>query len=362
MKKRKWLLQHGLFWFIYFAVNLFNELYLSASFTAHPSSELFFDSIKSQLLVLLIKIPAVYYILYSFIPRWLKTSSKPGLLLECAVVLIGFLIAYRIMIQWIVWPYIYHEQQTLAVLQLTARFFYSLLDLLQVIGIAATIKLFRLRMSAIKNENALVREKLQSEILHLKSQINPHFLFNTLNSIYSLTRVQSPDAPDAVMRLSKILRYMLYETKKKTIAIEDELKMIGDYISLQQLRFGKKAEVNITTDIDDHSGQITPLLILPLVENAFKHGMGSTATISPIDIRISLQHMQLQAIIRNQFAPSSIKQEQDEGIGLSNIQRQLQLLYREYNFIFGEEEQDFVVTLEINLTSYAGFELFDSRR
>jgi two-component system LytT family sensor kinase len=362
MKKRKWLLRHGLFWFIYFAVNLFNELYLSASFTAHPSSELFFDSIQSQLLVLLIKIPAVYYILYSFIPRWLKTSFKPGLLLECAAVLTGFLMAYRIMIQWIVWPYIYHEQQTLAVLQLTARFFYSLLDLLQVIGIAATIKLFRLRMSAIKNENALVQEKLQSEILHLKSQINPHFLFNTLNSIYSLTRVQSPDAPDAVMRLSKILRYMLYETKKKTIAIEDEMKMIRDYISLQQLRFGRKAEVNITTDIDDHAGQITPLLMLPLVENAFKHGMGSTAAISPIDVRISLKHMQLQVIIRNQFTVSSIKQEEGEGIGLSNIQRQLQLLYREYNFTFGKEEQDFVVKLEINLTSYAGFELFDSRR
>lgn len=362
MKKKRWLLRHGLFWFIYFSVNLFNELYLSASFTAHPSSELFFDSVKSQLLVLLIKIPAVYYILYAFIPRWLKTTSKPRLLLECAIVLFGFLLAYRAMIQWIVWPYIFHEQQTLAWLQLIARFFYSFLDLLQVIGIAATIKLFRLRMSAMKNENALVQEKFQSEILHLKSQINPHFLFNTLNSIYSLTRVQSPDAPDAVMRLSKILRYMLYETKKKTIAIEDELKMIRDYISLQQLRFGKKAAVTITTDIDDYTGQITPLLMLPLVENAFKHGMGSTSAISPVDISIHLKNKQLQAIIRNQSISSSIKQEQDEGIGLSNIQRQLQLLYHEYNFTFGEEEQDFVVKLEINLTSYAGFELFDSRR
>jgi two-component system LytT family sensor kinase len=362
MKKRKWLLRHGLFWFIYFSVNLFNELYLSVSFTAHPSSELFFDSIKSQLLVLLIKLPAVYYILYSFIPRWLKTSSKPGLLLECAMILLGFLIAYRLMIQWIVWPYIYHEQQTLTVLQLTARFFYSFLDLLQVIGIAATIKLFRLRMSAMKNENALVQEKFQSEILHLKSQINPHFLFNTLNSIYSLARVQSPDAPDAVMRLSKILRYMLYETKKKTIAIEDELKMIRDYISLQQLRFGKKAAVDMITDIDDHTGQITPLLMLPLVENAFKHGMGSSAETSSIDINIRLKNKQLKVVIRNPSISPSIKQEQGEGIGLSNIQRQLQLLYREYNFNFGKEGKDFVVTLEINLTSYAGFELFDSRR
>jgi LytS/YehU family sensor histidine kinase len=247
-------------------------------------------------------------------------------------------------------------------MQLIARFFYSLLDLLQVIGIAATIKLFRLRMSAMKKENVLVQEKLQSEMLHLKSQINPHFLFNTLNSIYSLTRVQSPDAPDAVMRLSKILRYMLYETKKKTIAIEDELKMIRDYISLQQLRFGKKAAVNIMTDMDNYSEQVTPLLMLPLVENAFKHGMGSTSTVSTIDVSIRLARKQLQFIIKNQFTSSSIKPEQDEGIGLSNIQRQLELLYREYSFTFGKEENDFIVTLDINLTSYAGFELFDSRR
>jgi sensor histidine kinase YesM len=362
MKNSKWFLRHGLFWFIYFSVNLFNELYLSASFTAHPSSELFFDSVKSQLLVLLIKIPAVYYVLYPFINRWLKTSSKARLLLECAMVLLGFLIAYRLMIQWIVWPYIYKEHHSPTGLQLIARFFYSFLDLLQVIGIAATIKLFRLRMSAIKKENALVQEKLQSEILHLRSQINPHFLFNTLNSIYSLARIQSPDTSDAVMRLSKMLRFMLYEANKKTIAIEDEIRMIQDYISLQQLRFGKKTEVNLLTDIDDYTGQITPLLMLPLIENAFKHGMGSTGKASVILIHISLKEKKLSLTVENPCTPPSVKQEQDQGIGLSNIQRQLELLYRKYDFTFGAEGKNFVVKLDINLTSYAGFELFDSRR
>jgi two-component system, LytTR family, sensor kinase len=361
MKKSSWLLRHGLFWLIYFSVNLFNELYLSASFTAHPSSELFFDSVLSQLLILLVKIPAVYYVLYSFINRWLKAASKARLLLECAFVLLGFLLAYRLMIQWVVWPYVYHELHSPQGLQLIARYFYSFLDLLQVIGIAATIKLFRLRVQAMKNENALVQEKLQSEILHLRSQINPHFLFNTLNSIYSLARSQSPDAPDAVMRLSKMLRFMLYETQKKTIAIEDELKMIQDYISLQELRFGKRAAVELSTDIDDKSGQVAPLLMLPLVENAFKHGMGSTH-VSNIAISISLKNKQLKVMVQNPAVAPSIKQEPEQGIGLSNIRRQLQLLYRQYNFTFGAHEQNFVVKLDINLTSYAGFELFNSGR
>lgn len=362
MKANKWILRHGLFWFIYFAVNLFNELYLSVSFTAHPSTELFLDSLQSQLLVLLVKVPAVYYVLYSFIDRWLQSASKPRLLAECALVLLLFLLGYRAIIQYVVWPYIYHEQQTLTVLQFIARCCYSFLDLLQVVGIAAAIKLFRMRIKAMQREKDLVQEKLSSEILHLRSQINPHFLFNTLNSIYTLTRLQAPEAPEAVMQLSKILRYMLYETRKKTIALEEELKIIDDYIRLQQMRFGKKAETRLETGIDDPSAQITPLLILPLVENAFKHGVGNTADQTQILIRIGLQAQMLTVAIRNPLIKASVQSNQDEGIGLTNISRQLELLYRDYHFTFEEEGNNFVVHLEINLKSYAGTELFDRGR
>lgn len=362
MKTNKWILRHGLFWFIYFAVNLFNELYLSVSFTAHPSSELFFDSLQSQLLVLLIKIPAVYYVLYSFIGRWLQSSSKSMLLLECALVLFIFLMGYRAIIQWVIWPHIYGEKQTLTALQLTARFFYSFLDLLQVAGIAAAIKLFRLRIHTMQREKELIREKLSSEILHLKSQINPHFLFNTLNSIYTLTRQQAPDAAESVMQLSKILRYMLYETRKKTIALSEEIRIIRDYIGLQQVRFGKKAQTAMETDIDDPSGQVTPLLILPLVENAFKHGIGSIRDYACISIHIALQNNRLKVRIQNPVVAASVTSASDEGIGLSNIERQLQLLYRDYHFNFEVKDDHFIVQLDINLTSYAGTELFDRGR
>jgi two-component system LytT family sensor kinase len=362
MKTNKWLLRHGLFWFIYFAVNLFNELYLSVSFSAHPSSGLFFDSLKSQLLVLLIKVPAVYYVLYPFIGRWLQSTSKTRLLLECALVMLLFLTGYRAIIQWVIWPYIYGEQQMLTGLQLTARFFYSFLDLLQVVGIAAAIKLFRLRIQTMKREKELIPEKLNSEILHLKAQINPHFLFNTLNSIYTLTRQQAPEAPEAVMQLSKMLRYMLYETNKKTIALEDEIKIIKDYISLQQIRFGQKARTVLETDIDTSSGQVTPLLILPLVENAFKHGIGHTRDQTSVFIRIILKDNRLTVRIKNPVVGASVVADSGEGIGLSNIGRQLQLLYRDYHFNFEVKDNEFVVQLDINLTSYAGTELFDRGR
>jgi two-component system, LytTR family, sensor kinase len=300
--------------------------------------------------------------LYSFIPRWLLSSSRARLLAECSLVLFLFLLGYRAIIQWVVWPYIYHEQQTLSALQLTARFFYSFLDLLQVIGIAAAIKLSRLRIKAMQREKKLVQEKLSSEMMHLKSQINPHFLFNTLNSIYTLSRMQAPEAPGAVMQLSKILRYMLYETQKKTIALAEELKIIGDYIELQQVRFGKKVETRLETEIDNPSAQITPLLLLPLVENAYKHGMGHTQDQTQILIRVRLQAQQLHFYLQNPIGTASIKPKPGEGIGLSNISRQLQLLYRDYHFIFEPRGNDFVVQLDINLNSYAGTELFDRGR
>ncbi|MEP7169600.1 MAG: histidine kinase [Bacteroidota bacterium] len=361
MLKNRRILFHLLFWIIYFGINLFNELYLSESFTSHPSTQLFFESTLTQFMVLLIKIPAVYYVLYSLIPRWLKAPAKIKLYFECAVVVFLFVIAYRLMIQQVIWKHIYHESpDELPLTQIIARFFYSLLDLLQVVAIAAAIKLFRLRTEALKNEKALVQEKLQSEMLHLKAQINPHFLFNSLNSIYSLTRSQSSIAPETVMRLSKILRYMLYETEKKTASIEDELKIIDDYVELQKLRFGSTIKVTITKDIDNNSSQVAPLLLLPLIENAFKHGSSNGA--SQIDFRIKLIENSLVVQLKNPVGEPSVKLNGEEGIGLSSIQRQLELLYRDYSFHHYIKENIFIADLQINLSSYAGYELFDSRR
>ncbi|MEO8148828.1 MAG: histidine kinase [Bacteroidia bacterium] len=361
MKNNKRILLHLLFWLVYFGVNLFNELYLSLSFTAHPTSELLFDSILTQLLVLSVKVPVVYYVLYLLIPRWINSPGKFKLFFESIFVLLFMVGVYRMLIQLIIWPYVYHEDPgPLTAFQLVARFFYSMLDLLQVIGIAAAIKLFRLRIDAIKNEKALMQEKLKSEMLHLKSQLNPHFLFNTLNSIYALSRTQSGNTADAVMRLSKILRYMLYESEKKTTSIGDELKIIDDYLELQQLRFGKRINLKLERNIENDSTQIAPLLILPLIENTFKHGNVNGA--AEIEIKISLIKNMFTLKIINPVAMQSVKTENEEGIGLSNIKRQLELLYRKHKFSHSEKKNTFTIDLQIDLSSYSANELFDSRR
>jgi two-component system LytT family sensor kinase len=354
---------HLLFWIVYFAVNLFNELYLSPSFTLHPSFQLLSESVQSQLLTLSIKIPATYYVLYSLIPRWLRSSNRLKLALEFAFMFIFLLFCYRGVMHYIIRPFIYKEPAIpLTALQHTARFFYSLLDLLEITAIAAAIKLFGLRLAAMKNEKLLVQEKLQSEMQLLRSQINPHFLFNTLNSIYALSRSRSPDTPDVVMRLSKILRYVLYETKNRLISIEEELRIATDYIELQQIRFGGKVEVVVEKNIDNAAVSVTPLILLPLIENAFKHGVSGISGVARIYLRITLSQDRLTIIVRNPVGTLSLTTSEEEGIGLSNIRRRMELLYNDYRLEYGEKENNFTVELYINLNSYAGFELFDRRR
>lgn len=354
-------LLHLLFWVLYFSVNLFNEIYLSASFSTHLTTESFLLSLQAQLLILAVKIPAVYYVLYRFIPGWQRREHKTKRIVELLIVFAFFLLCYRGVVHFVLWPYIYHSPAIeFTFLQLTARFLYSLLDLLQVTGIAVAIKLFRLRIEAVKREKSMIHEKLQSEILHLKSQINPHFLFNTLNSIYALALTDSLATQKAVLQLSKLLRYMLYETGKSTTTLDAELKIIDEFVEIQKLRFGKKINYVSQTCIDNPTASIAPLLLLPLVENAFKHGTENIIETIEISFNILLEKEMLVLQVTNPVSKGDPGNE-TEGIGLSNINRQLQLLYRDYSLTHKETGNHYVVELKINLESYEGHELLDRR-
>ncbi|MCC6447734.1 MAG: histidine kinase, partial [Chitinophagaceae bacterium] len=150
-----------------------------------------------------------------------------------------------------------------------------------------------------EKNNQLRIEKKEAELNYLKSQTNPHFLFNTLNNIYSLARDKSDLAPESILRLSKILRFMLYDTGGNFIAIDDELKIITDFIALEKLRYDDTLLVTINTDIEDSKQPLPPLLLIPLVENAFKHGVSETRNKPFVDINLILQQQQLLFIVKN---------------------------------------------------------------
>jgi two-component system, LytTR family, sensor kinase len=195
-------------------------------------------------------------------------------------------------------------------------------------------------------------EKQEAELNYLKSQTNPHFLFNTLNNIYSLSRDKSDLAPESILRLSKILRYMLYEAGGAYIAIEQELKIITDYIALEQLRYDESLHVNFNYDVEDMKQAVPPLLLIPLVENAFKHGVSETRGRPFVDIHLSIKNRQLTFIVKNSVEEVTEENTVKENIGLSNLRRQLELLYTDYNLSVQQASSVFTAILKINLASH----------
>lgn len=195
-------------------------------------------------------------------------------------------------------------------------------------------------------------EKQAAELNYLRSQTNPHFLFNTLNNIYSLSRDKSDQAPESILRLSKILRFMLYDTSGNYIPIDQEIKVINDYIELERLRYDDSLQVNFNLDIEDMKQPLPPLLLMPLVENAFKHGASETRDEPFVNIRLSVSRSQLEFSVKNSVGIAHSSEEGKENIGLSNLRRQLELLYREYHLSARQEGFVFVALLKINLASH----------
>ena len=214
-------------------------------------------------------------------------------------------------------------------------------------GIIRHIYDYRLLLSASQK---LRIEKQQAELNYLKSQTNPHFLFNTLNNIYSLARDKNDLAPESILRLSKMLRYMLYETSGPFIALEQELKIIHDYISLEKLRYDETLRVSFNNDIEDMKQAMPPLLLIPLVENAFKHGVSETRNDPFVDIHLTVKNRILLFIVKN--SSEEVVGKIKENIGLSNLRRQLELLYKDFNLSVEQGPYVFTATLKINLASH----------
>lgn len=225
----------------------------------------------------------------------------------------------------------------------------------QLYGISyfVAIKLY-IRNVKLKSRNQqLSLEKKTSELHFLKSQTNPHFLFNTLNNIYALARNRSELTAGSVMRLSDILRYMLYETQSDLVTISKEIEIIEDYIELEKMRYDDSLQVIFETDIDDSNQEIPPLLLINLTENAFKHGISETIHLPFIKIQLTVHDGKLLFTIENSAEEKSTTDDVIENIGLANLRRQLGLLFTEYQLNIERTRHIFWICMNINLKSYA---------
>ncbi|HEY2583676.1 MAG TPA: sensor histidine kinase [Mucilaginibacter sp.] len=193
----------------------------------------------------------------------------------------------------------------------------------------------------------LENQRLSAELAFLKSQINPHFLFNTLNSIYSLAYQHSETTPEAILKLSEIMRYMLYECNDNKVDLAKELQYLQNYIDLQKIRFGDKAYIDFKIEGKVENQQIVPLLLIAFIENAFKHGVANNP-LMPIRMLIDVQESHLQFYLQNKKHTNN--RDASGGIGLSNVKRRLNLLYRgKYNLDIRDEADIYTVELSLIL-------------
>jgi two-component system LytT family sensor kinase len=210
------------------------------------------------------------------------------------------------------------------------------------------IKVFNQWLRSEQRAKEIANEKLQAELSFLKAQINPHFLFNTLNNIYALASAQSEQTAAAVMKLSSIMRYVLTEARADLVPLEKEIQFTSHYIELQKMRLTDKTIIEFNVHGDPMGRQIAPLLLLPFVENAFKYGI-STRERSPISILLDIKKDSLYFSICNQKHISTMLRVSDNtGIGISNTKRRLDLFYEDrYALNIEDKTSDFSVKLKI---------------
>ena len=194
---------------------------------------------------------------------------------------------------------------------------------------------------------SLSKEKSEAELKTLKAQLNPHFLFNTLNNIYSLSVVNSPKTSTSISKLSEILDHVLYRCNGKYVLLSSEIELLKNFIELEKLRYDERLKVNFTENIENDI-EIPPLILLSLVENAFKHGAGEDSGSPEIDIDISSKGSKFQFIIANTIVDAYEVKGKDS-IGLPNIRKQLDLICgNNYELDIKSSENRFTVTLKIN--------------
>lgn len=337
------------FWLAYLFLNAYVEVTLAgSSFQDYSWWHRTVVGLGVELFFLPVKIAATYLVLYRLLPVLFdKRSLWQGGVMIVVVLSVGA-VANLLVLYGLIYPLLYGEEIALARIN-SGRFIWSLIDVSSVVGLAMGIKYFRLRLAGLEREKQLIEEKLQSELRFLRAQMNPHFLFNVLNSIYALARKKDDRTEETVLRLSKLLRFMIYECNEALIPLEKERQMIRDYLSLEEVRFQDKLCLSFEEDIDDDHYQVPPLLLLPLVENAFKHGLSESRREAWVNISLTAHQGKLGFKVKNSVETEAAGSEQPTGLGLENLRRQLELLYPDQHELHILRTSDtFEVELQIN--------------
>jgi len=331
------ILQHFLFWLVCFRILL--------GIFANSRDFLSIDYIYTGVFIMTIIFP-VYFNLRILIPKILS---------EYKYLLYGIcflsLLALSVFINYFTFnnliDYIFPDYYFISYYEFIdiAKFMFAFMGLTSLLKLS---KSWFIVNETKKKLSKVEMEKYRNELMALRSQINPHFMFNSLNNIYSLALQKSDKAPDAIIKLGNILRYVIYEGSAERVSLADEIKILNEYVELQNLRT-RNSKISFKSEIQDGEAKIAPLIFLPIVENGFKHGIKGDVKGSYLDISLVDSNGVINfKTVNNKGLVESIEKEVVNGIGIENVKRRLELIYPgNHELCIFEEETRFVVEIQI---------------
>lgn len=324
---------HALFWLVVLAV----YVVFFGRQNNNYGQTLFFVG-----LLMPVTIGTTYFFNYFLIPRYLITGRYPAFILYSAYTLLTslFLAMMVVLLTFVVVARLHIHQMDPASLDIL----FLLASLLMVVFLAAAIKMMIHWRKSREDYQQLMRERVETELKLLKAQLNPHFLFNTLNNLYYLTTKKSDRAPQAVLQLSEILDYVLQAGKSDFVALGKELRQVDNYIALEMLRYEGRVALERQVEGDLGKYQIPPMTIVSLIENAFKHGVMPMTTGAWIKLSVHAADDSLRVSVSNSRKDGAL----NSGIGLANLTSQLSLLYGAKHVLEIEHEKNkFLVNLTL---------------
>lgn len=342
------LIWHLLFWVSYL-------LFYTISTSSYYPSYSFLRMLKQFLITMPVDMIAAYLTVYLLIPKFLYKQKYLMFVFLFLISAFIVILIQRLLLIFITYPVFYPDEAS-KISFFKMNYVYSFFNIYAIVGIFASIKLLKLWFKNQQRTRKLEKEKLEAELKFLKAQIHPHFLFNTLNNLYALTIDKSDLAPEVVIKLSDLLDYMLYDCNVSRILLEKEIKLLKDYLELEKIRYGNDLKIDFQISGSVKGKKIAPLLLLPFLENSFKHGLSSTIDNVWIKINLSVSNDFLNIKIENSKSSKTIKKEGSftEGIGLKNVRRRLDLIYPEkYKLEVNDGGDVFMIDLTIELDKIA---------
>jgi len=336
------LLYHVFFWVIFFLFMVINK----------PEDVSLGENMIRQSLRVLFYIIVVYINLYYLFPKYLKLNK-----LFAYMVLLIMLVAIATPIEVVLHHLLFAKAGVSLASEFTIQRNSTVFLGTFFIGFSSSIYMIINDWMEHQRERVdLQRQNLTSELKYLKTQINPHFFFNTLNSIYALTLKKSEKAPEVVLKLSEMMRYMLYESNERIIPLTQEINYVQNYLELEKLRHGQNFQMEMEITGEPEGLSIAPLLFIPFLENAFKHGIDHQLNSGYVKIKLDIGSQKLHLNVVNSLPSSEITPQKDGkksgGIGLTNVRRRLNILYpKKHQLDIYKTANEYLVDLNLQLTS-----------